>query len=276
MVAFDGIGDVGQACFVEGPSMLLERVVRAESDGLVDFGVGVGLVLALVPAETSVGADGGGELLLEVEADAVLYGRAGGVGGDVGERVEAGLEGLDGVAVEAHVGVVDVAEEADGGVAVGAEEVGPELKLGVFASGAADVPVEVDSVGLGGHEGEGVAGGEDGGIVLGYCGVGVASGVGGVVPGSVVVDGPVHELKVGVGAYGVEVEDVGNAHFAEAQVEAVGGDPGSEGVGGAFGVGLGVCRRAAEADGLVELDAGEVGLGAEAGISDYVEVGEAG
>ncbi len=53
------------------PSLSLGRrvkgVVGADGDGLIDLGVRVGLVLALVPAEAAVGPERGGELLLEVE-----------------------------------------------------------------------------------------------------------------------------------------------------------------------------------------------------------------
>ena len=109
-------------------------------------------------------------------------------------------------------------------------------------------------------------------MVLGDGGVGVAAGVGGVVPGAVVVGGPVDELEVGVGADGVEVEEVGEAHLADVEIEAALGGLGGEGELGA----VDVDELVGEADGLVELDAGDVGLGAEVGVADDVEVGEAG
>jgi len=58
-------------------------------------------------------------------------------------------------------------------------------------------------------------------LVLDDGAVGVAARVGGVVVGAVVVDGPVHELHVAVGAGGVDVEDVGRRHLADAQLEAM-------------------------------------------------------
>ena len=119
-------------------------------------------------------------------------------------------------AVDTHVGVVDEAEEAEVPLRR-RERSGPrsgvaELELEVLAAGAAEVPVEVDAVGDGGHQGEGVAGGPGVVVVLGDGAVGVAAGVGGVVPGAVVVDGPVQELEVGVGAGAVDIEEVGEAH----------------------------------------------------------------
>ena len=154
----------------------------------------------------------------------------------------------------------------------GAEERVAEFELDVLPAGAAKVPVEVEAVGDGGHEGEGVAGGPGGVVVLGDGGVGVAAGVGGVVPGAVVVGGPVQELEVGVGAAGVEVEEVREAHLADVEVEAALGGLCGEGELGA----VDVDELVGEADGLVELDAGDVGLGAEVGVADDVEVGEAG
>ncbi len=53
MVALDGVRDEGQADLVVIAVPAFAGVVGAEGDGLVDFGVGVGLVLALVPAETA-------------------------------------------------------------------------------------------------------------------------------------------------------------------------------------------------------------------------------
>ena len=207
---------------------LSEGVVAAELEGLVDLGVGEGFVLALVPAEAAEDAQGVGELLLGVEAEAVLDGAEGLVLRDVGGWIDVGEEGIVRVAVEAHVGVVDVAEEADGAFAVRREETAEDavaqFEFHVLAAGAAQVPVEVDAVGDGGHQGEAVAGGPGFVVVLGDGGVGVAAGVGGVVPCAVVVGGPVQELQVAVGADAVEVEDVGQAHLADAEFEAAFGD----------------------------------------------------
>ncbi len=51
MIFFDGVGDEGQAELVVGARPRAAGVVAAERDGLVDLGVGVGLVLAFVPAD---------------------------------------------------------------------------------------------------------------------------------------------------------------------------------------------------------------------------------
>ncbi len=166
--------------------------------------------------------------------------------------------------------MVDEAEQTDGALAFG--EGVAVLELDVLAAGAMVGVVEVDAVGDGGHGGDGVTGGEVVVDVLGDEGVGVAAGVGGVVPCAVVVDGPVEELEVGVGAYGVEIEEVGDAHAADPELDATDGERGGEREGGALGFDVG----AGEADDLVELVAGHVGDGAKRGVADDVEVGEAG
>ena len=144
--------------------------------------------------------------------------------------------------------------------------------LVVFPAGSPEIPVEVNAVGNGGHEGDGGAGGPELVVVFGDAGVGVTAGVGGVVPGAIVVHGPVHELEVRVGADIVEIEEVGQAHAAEAEVDAPGGNLRGEGERRPGGVG----EVGAQADNLMEFDPGDIGDGAEAWVAHNVEVGEAG
>ncbi len=109
-------------------------------------------------------------------------------------------------------------------------------------------------------------------MVLEDGGVGVAAGVGGIVPGAVVVDGPVEELQVAVGADGVDVEVVGQAHLADVKLEAALGHLCGERERSPFGFD----EFVGEANGLVNLDAREIGLGSEVGIADDIEIGETG
>ena len=62
-------------------------------------------------------------VLLDIGADAVLHGDVPGVIGDVGDGDVAILKLLDGVAVDAHVGVIEIGEKADGALAFGNEAV---------------------------------------------------------------------------------------------------------------------------------------------------------
>jgi len=276
VVFLDGIADEGHAQLVVGAGPSASGVVAAERDGLIDLGVGEGLVLALVPADAGEGAEVPGHFLLGVEGEAVLYGAELPVCDDVGLGILSGEEGIYGVTIEAHVGMVDEAEHADGAFAVGGDEWTEqrftELELHILSTGAADGPVEVDAVGGGGHGGETVAGGPVFVVVFKDAGVGVAAGIGGVVPGSVVVDGPIEELEVAVGADGVDVEVVGEAHLAEVELEATLGNLRSQSERCAFAFD----ELVGEAEGLVNLNAGDVGLRAEVWVADDVEVGEAG
>ena len=181
------------------------------------------------------------------------------------------------VMVVAHVGVVAVAEQAEDAFAgrVGGGRRGAGLRSSnsdVLAVGATERPVEVDAVGDGGHQRQAVARGPVAIDELGDCAVGVAAGVGRVVPRAVVVGGPVEELEVGVGAAEVEVEEVGQAHLADVELDAALGDSGGKGELGTVGVDEG----SAEPEDLMELDLGDVGRGAEVGVADDIEVGEAG
>src|ERR1700684_2089021 len=125
-------------------------------------------MLALVPAEAAKEAQVGGQLLLEVEADAVLFGALEGVVGD--DRDGGGIatgtsgEGLGDLrSVVAHVGVVDEAEKADGALEFGVEQSFRQecegslaiFELNVLAAGAAKVPLKVDAIRDGGHKGDG-------------------------------------------------------------------------------------------------------------------------
>ena len=78
--------------------------------------------------------------------------------------------------------------------------------------------------------------------------------------------------KICVGAVGVEVEEIGQAHFAEAEFEAALGKFSKEGVGSAVGSDF----LAAEGNDLVPHEARDVGSFAERGVADDVEVEEAG
>ncbi len=72
MVAFDGVGDHGKACFVCGAAPTRAGIVGACFDGLVHLCVCEGFVLALIPTEAAEDAQVWSEFLLDVVAEAVL------------------------------------------------------------------------------------------------------------------------------------------------------------------------------------------------------------
>src|SRR5262249_11630323 len=151
-------------------------------------------------------------------------------------------------------------EDANGALAFGRYEVTEprlaEFELEVLAARSAERPVEIDAIGDGGHGGEGIAR-RPGTIVIlkDRCG-GIATGIGRVGPGAVIVDGPVQELEMAVGADVVDVEVVGQAHLADMQLKATLRYLRGEGEGRAFGFD----EFVSEAYGLMDLYAGEVGL----------------
>jgi hypothetical protein len=146
------------------------------------------------------------------------------------------------------------------------------LELDILTTRAMQLPLQVDAVGYGRHQGERIPCGPVDIVVLGDGGVGVAAGVGSIVPGAIVVSCPVHELQVGVGAGIVDVEDVGEAHLPHAQIDASLGD---------------LCRErkgrprlinelVGEANGLVYLNTRDIWRGAQVGVADDIEIREAG
>ncbi len=195
---------------------------------------------------------------------------------DDGVESFASEVGLVRIAVQSHMSVVHVAEDADDAFAIGGKQIAEqrfaEFELHVLAAGLAQVPHQVDTVGDGRHQGDGVAGRPDLVIVFGDGGVGVAAGVGRVVPCAVIVDGPVHELQVAVGADAVDVEIVRQTHLADVELEAALGHLRGEGkrCSGTLN------ELVSEADGLVKLGAGHIRHWAQVGIANHVKIGEAG
>src|SRR5580765_6370762 len=81
-------------------------------------------------------------------------------------------------------------------------------------------PDRIDSVGDLWHESFGEAQPPVAVLVIGGESYGVATRIGGVVPGAIVVGGPVEKLQVGVRADRIDVKEVGHAEFAETNFEA--------------------------------------------------------
>src|SRR4029077_10205104 len=95
---------------------------------------------------------------------------------------------------------------------------------------------------------------------------------GGVVVGTVVVDGPVHELRVTIGADIIDVEEVVHAHLSETQLNPAHRNLGRQ-----------IPRRsfflhhlAAQRYDLADHAAGNVGSCSKRGVAYHVKVGEAG
>src|SRR5579863_4666803 len=80
---------------------------------LVNFSVGEGFRLAVVPSEAAEGGQILRQILLEVEAESILPRDVPGMISDVGTLDQAGAELSYGVAVDAHIGIVGVGQNAN-------------------------------------------------------------------------------------------------------------------------------------------------------------------
>ena len=93
------------------------------------------------------------------------------------------------------------------------------FELEILGARTRQVGIEMNAVGLFRHERFGEAHRPAAVVVFEDCAIGVAAGVGGIVVGAVVVDRPVEELEVAVGAPGIEVEKVREAEFSDAKFD---------------------------------------------------------
>ena len=174
--------------------------------------------------------------------------------------------------VVAHVGVIDERQGAQGAAPTIFAAVF-DLELEVLGVAVDEVPVERDAVGHGRHQHLAEARLDNRSLILDHQPVGVTARIRCVIPGAVVVDGPVHELQMAVGAGGVDVEEIGGRHLADAQLEAMARHVGERRDGAAIAVGFPVARQRNH---LVYLQARHVGLARQRRIAHDVEVGEAG
>ena len=81
------------------------------------------------------------------------------------------------------------------------------------------LPHQIDSVRNLGHESFAEAEAPIAVFIIGGKADGVAACVGGIVPGAVVVDGPVGELKVCIRAHRINVKEVRHAELAKADFQ---------------------------------------------------------
>ena len=72
MIFFDRVGHEGNPDLIELSMPALSRIIRAEEKGLIHFCVGEGFVLAFIPSETAGDAEIRSEILLDIEAKAIL------------------------------------------------------------------------------------------------------------------------------------------------------------------------------------------------------------
>src|SRR5271157_5744568 len=145
VLAGDAIGDKGDSGAIILSFPHAARKAGSELKGLVDFGIGPGFGLAVVPSKTSVSDDVSCQDLLEVDPKAVLRRHLLGVVGDV-RRHNLSLQVLfvrD--LVNAHVGVVDICQQTDNSILL-TEEPAVQFEFDIRGVGIAQVPNQIWSV----------------------------------------------------------------------------------------------------------------------------------
>src|ERR1700751_561659 len=215
----DAIGyeDSSHAIVAALPAIAFRK--SAELDGAIDFRVFIGLVAAIAPAEAAENANLRRDFLLEIKAEAVAMATFAASGDDIRNGRLAVLEIANGLFVISHVGLIQIAEEADDAVAM-EDAIAARFEFKICGAGAGDVCVEIDSVRDFGHQRFGEANGPPMIVVFEDHAVGVAARVGGVVVGAIVVDGPIEELEVAVVAVGIEIEEIRHGEFSYANFDA--------------------------------------------------------
>src|ERR1035441_3692471 len=130
--------------------------IDAQLQGAVGFGVGERLMLTFVPSPAAKGPDIAGKFLLKVDAETVLNSSLLAGSDDIGNLGGVCKVDRDGVAIVAHVGVVDEVQETDGRIFV-LEQLVTQFQLDVLGARSSDVSVQVGPVGNLGHQGFGEA-----------------------------------------------------------------------------------------------------------------------
>src|SRR5271170_3343921 len=113
MIGLDGVRDESHAELVVGAGPCSAGVVAAELEGLVVLGVGEGFVLALVPAEAAEDTDILSQLLLCIQGKTVLHLAVLLMFRNLRSWVLARKVGVVRDPVEAHVGMVNVAQDTN-------------------------------------------------------------------------------------------------------------------------------------------------------------------
>src|SRR5882762_3134888 len=114
MIVADAVTDKDEADAVVFAAPSPTVAARPDLPGLVHFRVGVGFVLAFVPSPTPEQAEPIGERLFEIGAEAIFDGGLKRMIGDFGNWGGGICQpGIYRIPIVAHVGMVDVAKQAE-------------------------------------------------------------------------------------------------------------------------------------------------------------------
>ena len=154
----DAVGDEGDSHAIVAPLPSITLGKSAKLEGAIHFGVFVGFVAAIAPAEAAENANLRRDLLLEVEAEAVTVAAFAASGDNIRNGGRSILEIANGLFVISHVGLIQIAKEADDAVAM-KDAIAARFEFEICGASAGDVSVEIDSVGDLGHQRFGEANG---------------------------------------------------------------------------------------------------------------------
>lgn len=177
---------------------------------------------------------------------------------------------VDGHAIDAHVGVVGIAEQANDRLAARQQRM-MQLDFDVLRMGAAQVRVQVDAVGYFRHQRFHKPHGPMAVVVLHHRGIREAARVRGVIVGAVVIERPIHELQIAVRPVRIHIKKIHQAEFSESNFDAPHRQPREERQWSS----LGGCFLAAERNDLMPHQASYVRSLAERRIPDHVQICEA-
>ncbi len=198
------------------------RRKAAEFERAVVFGVGERLIAAIAPAQAAEDAHLRRDFLLEVQAEAVFVPSLAPRRDDIRRRGLMIEKIGDRLPVIAHVGVVEIAQQPHGACSM-RDQFPAGLQLEVFRARSRDIGVEVDAVRNLRHQCFGESRRAPMIVVFQDGAIGVTARVRGVVVRAIVVDRPVQELQVAVGAPGVQVEEIGQVELSDAELDAARG-----------------------------------------------------
>src|ERR1700730_2848574 len=202
------------------PFSVPPRSVTADADlrGLIRFGISKGLVPPFVPSPPAKHSHPRVERLLEIDSETILDGSLRRMSGDVRFRSQTGKKIVYRSAVAAHVGVIHKAQESnDSFLMVHHRTV--KLELHVFRARPADVRIQVNAVGYFRHQHFSKPHRPAPLVNFDHGPEGKAPRVRRVVVCSIVVRGPVHELKTGVRTIRIGIEEVHHTEFSEANLK---------------------------------------------------------
>src|SRR2546425_2807972 len=145
VIGGDSVADARNSNPVVAPAPPPASKIAADRRRIVHFGVRKRFVAAFIPSETAVDANVPAQLLLSVQAEAILRSSLTTMGLDVRERVAALREGVHRLTVTSHVRVIQITEHTQRCLVL-EPQWGLNMDLEILCSGAAHVPIQLDAV----------------------------------------------------------------------------------------------------------------------------------